>query len=218
MRRTVITIILILAIPALCQGSFGPDLHLQLSEPAARGQVGFHLELKQGWRAGISNRGGMDLSPAASQWGAAGYSLGGIHAGMPRSNNPAPRDMLSMMSFVWAEMFGGVDIVAEVKDFARQIRRKSRYGQLCQNQERDSRNQWKFVVAWRINDQTEVAALLKNRGHLFGDGNLALEINALDPMSEEVGVTMAYSDGDFNIRADRMTLTETASATLMVKF
>ena len=218
MRRTVITIILILAIPALCQGSLGPDLHLQLSEPAANGQVDFHLELEQGWRAGISNRGGMDLSPAASQWGAAGYSLGGIHAGMPRSNNPAPRDMLSMMSFVWAEMFGGVDIVAEVKDFARQIRRKGRYGQLCQNQERDSRNQWKFVVAWRINDQTEVAALLKNRGHLFGDGNLALEINALDPMSEEVGVTMAYSDGDFDIRADRMTLTETASATLMVKF
>jgi len=115
-------------------------------------------------------------------------------------------------------MFGGVDVVAEIKDFARQIRRKGRFGQLRQNNKRDSRNRWRFIVAWRINDQAEIAALLKNRGRLFGDGHLALEVNALDPMSEEIGVTMAYSDGDFDIRADRMTLTETAAAKLVVKF
>ena len=47
---------------------------------------------------------------------------------------------------------------------------------------------------------------------------MALELNTLDPMSEEVGLTMTYSDGDFDIRADRMTLTETAEARLVVKF
>lgn len=218
MRRTVITIILTLAIPAFCQGSTGPDLQLRFLALAGGGQDVFHLELKQDWSAGVSNWDGLDLSPAAFQRDEAGYSLGGVHAGMPRSNNPAPKDMVSMMSFVWAEMLGGVDIVAEVKDFARQIRHKGRNGQLRQDQKRDSRYQWRFILAWRINDQTEIAALLKNRGRLFGDGNLALEVNALDPMSEEVGVKMAYCDGGFDIRADRMTLAETASATLMVKF
>jgi len=37
-------------------------------------------------------------------------------------------------------------------------------------------------------------------------------------MSEEIGLTMAYSDGDFDIRADRMTLTEVAEAKLELKF
>ena len=69
-----------------------------------------------------------------------------------------------------------------------------------------------------IDEQTEVAALFKNRGRLFGEGNMVLEINALDPMSEEIGLTMAYSNGDFDFRADRMTLTDTAAAKLVVKF
>jgi hypothetical protein len=126
--------------------------------------------------------------------------------------------MVSMMSFVWAEMFGGVDIVAEVKDFARQLRHKDRPVKASRSERRDSRNQWRFIVACRIDEQTEVAASFKNRGQFFRDGNVVWEINALDPMSEEIGLSMAYSDGDFDIRADRMTLTEVAAAKLELKF
>ena len=218
MKRTVIHIILILAIPTLCQGSIGPDPRLNLSELGTTGWDAYRLELEHEWQTGISSVGSLGLVPADGRGKMAGCSLAEIHGGIPHSGRPTPRDMVSMMSFVWAEMFGGVDIVAEVKVFARQIRRKGRPVKARRSERRDPRNRWRFIVAWRIDEQTEVAALFKNRGRLFGEGNMVLEINALDPMSEEIGLTMAYSDGELDIRADRMTLTETAAARLVVKF
>ena len=122
-----------------------------------------------------------------------------------------------MMSFIWAEMFGGVDIVAEVKEFARQVRIKGRNAKVQRTRERDSRNRWRFVVAWRIDDQMEFAALLKNRGRFLGETSMAFEINALDPMSDEIGLTMAYADGGLDFRADRMMLAEGTAARLTLK-
>ncbi len=130
----------------------------------------------------------------------------------------APRDMISMVSFVWARMFGGVDIVAEARDFARRVRQKSRSRPGDRGKDHHWANRWQLTVACRIDDVTEVAASFENRGAFFGDGSVSLKINALDPTSKEIGLTMAYSEGDLDVRADRLTLTDTAEARLVVKF
>jgi len=215
MKRTVIYILIVLAIPALCQGSVGagPDLGLPVFQWAA-----YHLDLERSWCVDHPVAGSLDLAAVGGRRAHAYGSLDRIHGGMPHGGRPAPGDMMSMMSFVWAQLFGGVDIIAEVKDFARQVRLNKRTVKNSRSQRRDMRDRWKFVVSCRVDQQTEVAALFKNRGRLFGDGSLAFEINALDPLSEEIGVTVAYSNGDLDIRADRMTLTQTAAAKLVVKF
>lgn len=218
MRHALITITLILAIPVLCHGSINPDARLGLPEFEASGWNEYHLELDRAWHDDsvvdltLGYVPGFDLRISSVR------SLNEIHGGTPYSGKPAPCDMASMVSFLWSEMLIGVDIVAEVKDFARQIRHKGRRARKGGGKRRDSRNQWKFVVSCRVDERTEVAALFVNRGRLFGEGNLVMNINAVDPMSEEIGVTMAYSGGVFNVRADRMTLTEMAEAKLMFKF
>jgi hypothetical protein len=218
MRQTFIAIILILIIPALCQGSIAPTPRLEFPACETSGWSVYHLEFENHWQIGTFNTGSFNLSPVAGERKTTVGSFDAIHGGVVRSARPAPRDMLSMMSFVWAEMFGGVDIVAEVKDFAQQINRKNRLARNSRSEKRDLRNKWRFIVVCRIDQQTEIAALFKNRGRFFGESNMILEINALDPISEEIGLTMAYSDGDLNVRADRITLTERAAAKLMVKF
>ncbi len=228
MKRTVIYIILTLAIPALCHGSIGPAPRLEFPVFETAEWNAYHLEVERELQTSTVRIGSLDLAPVVGEKYMAGHSLDEIHGGIPYSARPAPKDMVSMMSFVWAEMFGGVDIVAEVKDFARQIRRKGRHvktnhrkgppAKAIRQKVRDSRNRWRFIVAYRIDEQTEVAALFKNRGWFFGEGSMALKINALDPISEEIGLTMTYSDGDLDFRADRMTLTETAAAKLEFKF
>ncbi len=218
MKRTVIYIILILAIPALSYGSIGPNPRLEFPGLETAEWDTYHLELEREWQVGTLSVDSFELAPVAGEGNKKVRSLDEINGGVPHSGRPSPKDMVSMMSFVWAEMFGGVDIVAEIKEFSRQLRRKGRPVKAIRNKKRDSRNQWRFIVACRIDEQTEVAASFKNRGQFFRDGNVVWEINALDPMSEEMGLTMAYSDGDFDIRADRMTLTEVAEAKLELKF
>ncbi len=218
MRHTVIAIILILIFPVLCQGSIGLDSHLEFPELETAGWDAYLLDLEREWQAGNSGGGSLDFTPIAGQKNMTVSSLNDIHGGRPYSGKPAPKDMASMMSFVWAEMFGGVDVVAEVRAFAKQWRSRKNYSRVVRIRRHDNRSRWRFVVAFRIDEQTEVTAMLKNRGRLFGGGTMALEVNALDPVSEEVGLTMAYSDGDFDIRADRMTLTDTVEARLVVKF
>ena len=211
---TAIAMILILTIPVLCQGSIGPGPRLELPELEKARWDAYHLELE----AGTISMGSLDHGAVAGDRKMNSRSLNEIHGGIPYSGKPTPGDMVSMMSFVWAEMFGGVDIVAEVKDFARQMKGRGRFVNVSRSEKRDSRSKWKFIVACRIDNQTEVAAQFRNRGGFLRESKIALEINTLDPISEEVGLTMAYSDGDFDIRADRMTLTETAAARLVVKF
>jgi len=218
MKRSILYIVLILAIPALCHGSIGPEPRLGFPVLETGLRDAYYLELENIWQEATFNADSFDLTPVAGERIIAGGSFYEIRGGVAPSDRPAPSDMISMMSFVWAEMFGGVDIVAEVKDFARQVRYKRRRVRSRRSQRRDLRNRWRFIVTCRVDQQTEVAAFFTNRGRFLGEGNMALEINALDPMSEEIGLTMAYSDGDFYIRADRMTLTETAAAKLMVKF
>ena len=219
MKHTIlITIILILTVPVLCQGSIGPIHRLAFLELESAGWDTYRLNFENEWQASGSSGGSLDFAAVAVERIMTGHSLDDIHGGIPYSGKPAPKDMASMMSFVWAEMFGGVDVVAEVRFFAKQWRLRKNYSRVVRSRQHDSRSRWSFVVACRIDEQTEIAASLKNRGRLFGGGNMALAINALDPVSQEVGLTMAYSDGDFDIRADRMTLTDTAEAKLVVKF
>jgi hypothetical protein len=220
MRNTItaVAMILILTIPVLCQGSIGPGPRLELPELATARWNAYHLELERGWEADAVVDVTLEYVPGSDLRINTVRSLNGINSGLPCDSKSAPGDMVSMVSFVWAEMFGGVDIVAEVKDFARQMKRKGRFVKIRRNKREYSRSKWKFIVACRIDGQTEIAAQFRNSGWFLREGNMALELNTLDPMSEEVGLIMAYSDGDFGIRADRMTLTEAAAARLVVKF
>jgi hypothetical protein len=218
MKRRFLYIVLVLAIPALSWGSIGPDTLLEFPVFETAAWDAYRLDFESDWLAGGTRLGSLDLHPVFKNGNKIGRSLNEVHGGISNSGRPSPGNMLSMVSFVWAKVFGGVDVVAEVKDFARQISRKGRPGKASRSKQDDPRNHWRFIVVCRIDQQTEVAALFKNRGRFFGEGNLALEVNALDPMSEEIGLTMAYNDGQLDVRADRMTLTETAAAKLVVKF
>lgn len=218
MRTIAITMILILTVPAICLGSIGPAHRLDLPEVETSGWEAYRLVVRHTWTTDDPQGVNLDFAPGPEYGISSVSSLNRIKSGLPWERNLAPRDMISMMSFVWAQTLGGVDIVAEVKDFARQVKHRGRYSNVHRNNQRDTRNRWKFIVSCRIDGQTEVAAHYNNRGRLFGDGRLALEINALDPMSEEIGLTMAFRDGYLDIRADRMTLTEKAAAKIMVKF
>ncbi|MDF1525162.1 MAG: hypothetical protein RRA15_08465 [bacterium] len=200
---TAIAMIFILTIPALSQGSIGPGPCLELPELETGRWDAYHLEIG----AGTFSVESLDHGAAAGKRKMNRHSLNEIHGGLSYSGKPAPGDMASMMSFVWAEIFGGVDIVAEVKDFARQMKGRGRFVNVSRIERRDSRSKWSFIVACRVDKQTEVAARFKNRGWFLRESKMALEINTLDPVSEEVGLNMAYIDGDINIRADRMTLT-----------
>ena len=216
MKRTALIMIFISILPAFCYGNTGPDPRLAYTELEDVLWEDYSLMLETGWETGWLSTSRLDLN-ALPETGTSGL-LDQIHGDIALMNLPAPKDMVSMMSFVWAQMFGGVDIVAEVRDFARQVRRKGKPAKARHGMEHDSRNRWRFIVACRIDGQTEVAASLMNRGRLFGEGDVALEINTLDPVSEEIGLTMTISGGDLDIRADRMTLTEKAEARLVVKF
>lgn len=218
MKRTVLSILFISILPAFCYGSTGPGLRLGEADPEGVLWRGYSLELQEEWVIKKNGMHSLDLPPLPGARDGKSGSLDEIRGGLPCAGRPVPRDMVSMMSFVWAQMFGGVDIVAEVRDFARQIRNKGRLTGVHRGNGQDSRNRWSFVVACRIDALTEVAASFNNRGKLFGEGDLSLEINALDPLSEEVGLKIAYSGGDLGIRADRLTLTDTAQARLVVKF
>ena len=218
MKRVVIYILLLLTIPALCQGSVGPDPDLKISQLRSYSRDACELKLELDWLEVTVPVGRLDLTLDDQEGDKMDHFLEEIQGGIRPSDRAVPRDMVSMMSFVWGEMFGGVDIVAEVKEFARLMRRKSRYAILHRNERQDSRSQWQFTVSFRVDEQTEIAASFRNRGELFGEGDVTLEINALDPMSGEIGLKMAYNGGELDIRADRMTLTDTAEAKLMVKF
>jgi hypothetical protein len=218
MKRYVLYIILYLAIPAISHGSTGPVSGANSPDLLTVGWDSYRLEYESMWEETVSNPGSFTFIPAQGNWISANRSLREVSGGIPLKNRPAPRDMASMMSFVWAEMFGGVDIVAEVKDFARQVRRRGRPEKLSRDQKCDLRKQWRFVVACRIDEHAEVAASYKTRGEPFVDGDMSLEINALDPMSEEMGLKMAFAGGAIDIRADRMTLTQAAEARLELKF
>lgn len=213
---TTTTILIILILPVLCLGSVssGPDLVPPMGR--ADDGVSFRLDVERNTGAELPGDWTVDLETTGISERV--RSLRQVRGGTPCPGKPAPDDMISMMSFLWGRMFGGVDIVAEVKDFARRWKDRGNYVRVSRPSRPDHRHQWKLVIACRIDDRTELAARVKAKGSLFGEGKLALEVNALDPMSEELGVTMSYDGADVDIRADRMTLTETAEARLVVKF
>ena len=116
MKRILIHIILVLSIPALCQAAYRSDV---LQNVHGSGVDLYRLEIDTGWRTGINGMQYMEVVPDVPVADVKVLSLDKIHGGIPCSSKEAPGDMVSMVSFVWAELFGGVDIVAEVKEFAR---------------------------------------------------------------------------------------------------
>lgn len=218
MKRSVLTLFFILVLPGLCRGGIGEAPNPGGSRPAPAAWEAYRLQYGACSFSVFSGSGLLPPAAAGRQEVPSGRSLREVNSGFAGRQKPVPRDMASMMSFVWAEMFGGVDLVAEVRAFALEMRHRGRHKRPRSVRERDSRNRWTLVLACRIDGQTQVAAALKNRGRLFGDGTVVLQVNALDPVSEEVGIIMAYSDRGVDIRADRMILTEAAAARLEVKF
>lgn len=218
MKRAVIYIFFLFATPAICLGSTGVPSSPEFPHLEKNLRDAYFLMLEHEWKSEIVTSGALDHAAVALDEDEMGLSLWKIHGGLPSSVRESPGDMVSMVSFIWAQMFGGVDVVAQVKEFAREVRSRRMYRKPHRTREKDLRSRWRFVVSCRVDELTEIAASFRNRGRLFGDGDLVFEINTLDPMSEEVGLTMAYSGGEFDIRADRMTLTDTAEAKLVLKF
>ncbi len=218
MRRIALLTLTILIFPALCWGSVSPDPNLELDGVE---WTAFRLDLGSSLTANNPVRYRMDL-PLVEQARAAGYiswinSLGNV----PTTGRQDPDDMVSMASFLWAELMGGVDVVAEVKMFSRQVRsrgRKVRSVRTIARKKPAPRCRWKIIVACRVDDNLELAARLNATGNLFRENRVAWQLSAADVLPDELGLTTVYRNGRFMIEADDVTLTETAMAKVVVRF
>ena len=74
------------------------------------------------------------------------------------------------------------------------------------------------MIACRVDDQMELAARLKNRGRLFGEGSMTLQVRAVDPRTDDVGLVMAFASGGLSFKADSVDLANGAEVKLTVKF
>ncbi|UCG38387.1 MAG: hypothetical protein JSV00_09415 [bacterium] len=134
------------------------------------------------------------------------------------SRQPAPDDMVSMMSFLWAELFGGVDIVAEVRTFARDLRHRRRPAREDSAGRRDPRSAWKLRLTYRMDDDLEVVARLDGKGDFMRLGRFGFEVNAADMLLEKVGMSAVYRDGGWRFDFDDVETRETLAASISLKF
>ncbi|MDT8396838.1 MAG: hypothetical protein RRA32_10430 [bacterium] len=215
MKKTVLQMILILILPALCLGSAGPGANLEV--PGVE-WAAFRLDLASPLTADTPALRRLAL-PRVEESRAPGYSSpindpenARIAAGY------GPDNMVSMVSFVWAELTGGVDLVAEVREFSRQWKMRGRSVQAAAGKEPDSRCWWKIVVACRVDDNLELAARFDTRGSLFNEKNVAFELSAADVFPDEVGITTVYRDRTIMIEADKVAMNGTAMAKVVVRF
>ncbi|MGD8353698.1 MAG: hypothetical protein PVJ01_05985, partial [Pseudomonadota bacterium] len=165
MRKTVCLIFLYLLIPALCQGYNDHEPRLDYPESARTVYSSHKLVFDHRWPGDD-----IDLSALSVDTLPDGFrliSLRDINGGIPGRKQPVPGDMVSMMSFVWAEVFGGVDVVAEVREFARRIRQKNRSILETPDGRHTSSGRWKFIIACRLDARTEVAAQFSDIGSPF---------------------------------------------------
>jgi hypothetical protein len=218
MKHTVTAYILTLILPALCLGHTVPDPRLDPPVPETTGWGEYRLDIGPFRHDGPSLKLKSDLAHFTGDQHPGPVSLKTTAAGLPCDVRQTPEDMVSMISFLWAEMFGGVDIVAEVREFAWELRsRRSHTGSIRTRRE-DRRSKWSLVIACRVDDQMELAARFNNRRHLFGEGSMAFQVRAVDPRTDEVGLIMSYVGGDLSLKADRVSLADVAKAKLVVKF
>ena len=214
MKRTVLLTltILILTFPAPCQATVGP-------QPV--------LELSRNWHQVLD----LDLGLFPSELATPGLSTPEFFTAAMRVDESdlnllalenGPDDALSLMSFVWAEMTGAVDIVREVRIYSRNWRNKRQHLQVATNRSTDNRpdprNRWKIVVGCRVDDNMELSARFDTRGHLFNEKSITWQLSAADLLPDNVGLTTVYRDGGFMVEADRVSVPETAMAKVVVRF
>ena len=207
MKRTALLMIIILTLPALCQGSESPLVTLEL--PAIQWDA-FSLDLETPLRGQVYT----DLGSTPSR------------ESYRPNDMVAPNNMISMASFVWAEMTGSVDIVGQVRTFSREWRKNGTRARAVVNRTTsqnvrkspDSRSRWNIVVGYRIDDNMELAARFDTRGSLLNEKSVAWQVSAADVFPDEVGLTTVYRDGSFMVEADRVSVPETAMAKVVVRF
>lgn len=218
MKYAVTVLILTLTLPNPCFGHTVSDPHLEPTVLETNGWEGYHLDIEQFSQSSPSFRLNSDLAPLIEDLRPASRSLRTMDAGLPCDTRSVPEDMVSMISFLWAEMFGGVDVVAEAKELAWQLRSRRSRSRTVRVKGEDRRSKWNFVIACRVDDQMELAARFKSRGHLFGEGSMALQVKAAEPRTNEVGLIMSYVDGGLSLKPDSVSLADAAEVKLVVKF
>jgi hypothetical protein len=211
MKRTVLLIIIILTLPALCHGSVSPEPVLELS-----GDWYQMLDLD------------LDVDLELLPKGTVRFDVPGLDPSLtvqgPNYTNKmvSPDNMISMASFIWAELTGSVDIVSEVRTFSRQWRRNGRRARAAVNRNAkrnsDTRSRWKIVVGCRIDDNMELAARFDTRGNLLNEKRVAWQLSAADVFPKEVGLTTVYRNGNILLEAEDVNLTDDATVKVVVRF
>jgi hypothetical protein len=206
MKRAVLLTIIIMILPALTYGSESPPIRLEL--PAIQWEA-FSLDL--------------DAVPLPQ----ALLSGASIPSEEYRADKgiAAPDNMVSMASFLWAEITGSVDLVAEVRIFSREWRKRGRRARMVAGKESqkvsrlpDTRCRWKIVVGCRIEDNLELAARFDTRGNLLNEKSIAWQVRAADILPHEMGLTTVYRDGSWLLEADDLMLADDASVKVVVRF
>lgn len=218
MKQAVTVFILTLILPALCLGHTVPDPRPEPTVLDTAAWEEYRLDIEQFRQNSPSSRLKPDIALFIEDQRPASRSLRTVSVGLPCDVRSTPEDKVSMISFLWAEMFGGVDIVAEAKEFAWQLRSKRSRSGTVRVKKEDQRSRWNLVIACRVDDQMELAARFNNRGHLFGEGSMTLQVKALDPRTDEVGLIMSYVGGGLSLKADSVNLADAAEVKLVVKF
>ena len=213
MKRTALITILILTLPALCQGSVGPMPVLDTPKVEWNG---YRLDLDDSMAADRS--GSLELTPQSLSVILKGNTVSLDDALTYQAEVYSPRDMVSMVSYMWAELTGSMDVVAELTQFARQWRRGNRPARTAAAKGADHRNRWKIVVGCRIDDHLELAARFDTRGNLMNEKRVAWQLSAADLLPDNVGLTTVYRDGRFMVEADKVSISEAAMAKVVVRF
>lgn len=143
------------------------------------------------------------------------FSLPNV-AGSGVDVNHLSADRTSMVSYLWSELFAGVDLVSEVRIWADGMRDQDHVEK--DQVERDTRSAWKLRFTYRTNDDVELIARVNGRGNLMRSGKFALELNASDVILDEIGVSAAYRDGQLDIELDNVKLNNTMTAMLSMEF
>ncbi len=126
-------------------------------------------------------------------------------------------DEVDMVSYLWGELFAGVDIVGELRGFALRMRGRDAKRTLPTTV-RDSRSVWKLKLTYRTADAVELTARVNGRGQLMRGGKLGWELNAADLILDDVGVSATYRNGELDIDLDRVKLNHTMAARLEMRF
>jgi len=129
-----------------------------------------------------------------------------------RIDKGSSRDMVKMVSHLYAELFTDVNILDECRSFRKKLRNESIH--LSPAVKRESRSSWNLRFAYKPADVVELTTRINGNGDFLRHANYSFGLNAASEALEELGMRAAYSFGSLDIDISKIRSDSTLSLQL----